>query len=112
MLSNAELKSRYLIHVERYIKDLEIEVKCLNQICLTQVIPAAVAYQKKLARAIMETREVLGSAAVVSSQVELLKKILDLINKIYAAHKEIQSKLNRRPSLHDEPKKRKCWAAR
>jgi glutamine synthetase len=105
VLSNAELKSRYLIHVERYIKDLEIEVKCLNQICLTQVIPAAVAYQKKLARAIMETREVLGSAAVVSSQVELLKKILDLINKIYAAHKEIQSKLEQAAALHDEPKK-------
>ncbi len=105
VLSNAELKSRYLIHVERYIKDLEIEVKCMNQICLTQVIPAAVAYQKKLARAIMETREVLGSAAVVSSQVELLKKILDLINKIYAAHKEIQSKLEQAAALHDEPKK-------
>jgi len=103
VLSNAELKSRYLIHVERYIKDLEIEVKCLNQICLTQVIPAAVAYQKKLARAIMETREVLGSAAVVSSQVELLKKILDLINKIYAAHKEIQSKLEQAAALHNPP---------
>jgi glutamine synthetase len=48
---------------------------------------------------------VLGSAAVVSSQVELLKKILDLINKIYAAHKEIQSKLEQAAALHDEPKK-------
>ncbi|MBP7342740.1 MAG: glutamine synthetase III [Syntrophaceae bacterium] len=105
VLSNAELKSRYLIHVERYIKDLEIEVKCLNHICLTQVIPGAVAYQKRLARAIVETREVLGSAAVVSPQTELLKKILDLINKVYAANKEIQAKVEQAAALHDEPKK-------
>ena len=48
VLSNVELKSRYLIHIEKYIKDLEIEVKCLDNICLSQVIPAATVYQKRL----------------------------------------------------------------
>ena len=105
VLSNAELKSRYLIHVERYIKDLEIEVKCLNHICITQVLPAAVAYQNKLAKAILSAKEVLGSAAVVSSQSELLKKILDLINNIYATSKEIQAKVDAASAIHDEPKK-------
>ena len=68
------LNPRYLIHVERYIKDLEIEVKCLNNICMTQVIPAAVAYQKKLAKAIACTKEVLGSAAVMSSQIRTFQE--------------------------------------
>ena len=105
VLSNEELKSRYLIHVERYIKDLEIEVKSLNNICLGQVIPAAVDYQKKLAAAIMNTKEVLGSQAVVSSQTELLKKILDLINNIYLMNKDIQAKVEAASALHDEPRK-------
>ncbi len=105
VLSKEELKSRYLIHVERYLKDLEIEVKCLNTICMTQVIPAAVGYQKKLAKAIIDTKEVLGSAAVVSSQAELLKNILDLINNIYTTNKDIQSKVEAASALSDEPKK-------
>ncbi len=105
VLSNVELKSRYLIHLERYIKDLEIEVHCLNQICMTQVIPAAVAYQKKLAKAIVDTKEALGSSAVLSSQTELLKKILDLINNIYVTNKDIQIKVEAAAALHDEPKK-------
>ena len=105
VLSNVELKSRYLIHVERYIKDLEIEVNCLNNICMTQVIPAAVAYQKKLAKAIVDTKEVLGDSAVVSSQTELLKKILDLINNIYVTNKDIQAKVEAASAVHDEPKK-------
>jgi len=105
VLSNAELKSRYLIHVERYIKDLEIEVKALNNICLSQVIPAGVDYQKKLAAAIAGAQDVLGSQAVFSSQKELLKKILDMINSIYLTNKEIQAKVEAAAAIHDEPKK-------
>ncbi len=105
VLSKVELKSRYLIHVERYIKDLEIEVNCLNNICMSQVIPAAVGYQKKLAKAIISTKEALGSAAVVSSQTELLKKILDMINNIYSINKDIQAKVEAANAVHDEQKK-------
>ena len=112
VLSNVELKSRYLIHVERYIKDLEIEVNCLNNICMTQIIPSAVAYQKKLAKAIVDTKDVLGSAAVVSPQMEILKKILDLINNIYTVNKDIQAKVEAAGALHDEPKKAEILGAK
>jgi glutamine synthetase len=105
VLSNLEVRSRQLIHIERYIKDLEIEVKCLNTICLSQIIPVAVIYQKKLASAINSTKEALGSAAVVSSEIELLKTILDLINNIYAINKDIQQKVEAAEGLHDEQKK-------
>ena len=52
VLSRVELQSRYLIYVEKYIKDLEIEVKCLNNICMSQAIPAAVNYERRLSDAI------------------------------------------------------------
>ncbi len=105
VLSNLEVKSRQLIHLERYIKDLEIEVKCLNAICLSQIIPATVFYQKKLADAINGTKEALGNAAVVTAEIELLKKIIDLINSIYATNKDIQQKVEAANALHDEQKK-------
>lgn len=105
VLSNVELKSRYLIHVERYIKDLEIEVNCLNNICMTQVIPAAVAYQQKVAKAITSSQKALGAGAVVSSQKEILKKIMELISKIYKTNDDIQTKVKAASAVHDEPKK-------
>jgi glutamine synthetase len=105
VLSPVELKARHLIHLERYIKDLEIEVKCLNTLCMTQVIPAAVGYQKTLAKAIVSAKEALGSGAVISGQTELLKKIMDLINNIYTTNKEVQAKVETANGIHDEQKK-------
>ncbi|MFO7570436.1 MAG: glutamine synthetase type III, partial [Smithellaceae bacterium] len=112
VLTKEELKSRYLIHVERYIKDLEIEVKCLNTMCMSQVMPAAVAYQKKLAEAIIGSKAALGSSAVMSSQTELLKKILDLINNIYTTNKDIQAKVEAAAAVHDEQKKAEMLSAK
>jgi len=105
VLSNLEVRSRQLIHLERYIKDLEIEVKCLNTICLSQIIPSTVFYQKKLADAINSTRQALGNAASVTAEIELLKKITDLINNIFATNRDIQQKVESANALHDEQKK-------
>ena len=112
VLSNLEVRSRQLIHLERYIKDLEIEVKCLNTICLSQIIPATVFYQKKLADAINSTRQALGNAASVTAEIELLKKITDLINNIFATNRDIQQKVESANALHDEQKKAEMLSAR
>ena len=105
VLSNVELRSRYLIHLERYIKDLEIEAKCLNNISMSQIIPVAVTYQQRLAFAINDTKEALGGSVVLSAQTEMLKNICDLINKIYAKNKEIMAKIEVADTIDDEQKK-------
>ncbi|MDD5343322.1 MAG: glutamine synthetase III [Smithella sp.] len=105
VLSRVELQSRYIIYLEKYIKDLEIEVKCLSNICLSQIIPSVVVYQKMLAKAINTTREALGSAATVSAQTEILKKIVDGINNVYNLNKDILAKVEAADSVHDEAKK-------
>jgi glutamine synthetase len=105
VLSPVELKSRYLIYLEKYIKDLEIEVKCLNNLCMSQVIPAATAYQKMLAKAIIDSREALGKSADLSAQQDLLKRIVVLVNKIYATNADILAKVATASSIHDEQKK-------
>jgi glutamine synthetase len=105
VLSNVELKSRFLIHLERYIKDLEIEAKCLGNICLSQIIPAATVYQQRLAQAVNGTREALGKSADLSAQQELLKRVVELVNRIYAANKDILAGIDKASSVHDEQKK-------
>ncbi len=105
VLSSVELKSRYLIRLEKYIKDLEIEVKCLNCICINQVIPAATVYQKRLADAVISSREALGKSADLTAQKELLKNIIVLVNKIHAIDADILAKVGAASSVHDEQKK-------
>jgi glutamine synthetase len=105
VLSNVELRSRYLIRVEKYIKDLMIEVKCLNNIILSQIIPAATAYQKVLSQAINGTRDAIGKGADLSAQQDMLKRITGLVNKIYAANKEILAGIEKAEAVHDEQKK-------
>ncbi|MBP7231371.1 MAG: glutamine synthetase III [Syntrophaceae bacterium] len=105
VLNNAELRARYFISIERYIKDLEIEVNCLGNLCLTQVIPAAIDYQGKLAQSILRVQEVLGSGAVLSSQTNLLKRILDLIHRVYTSSKDMQARMEAAKTIADEQKK-------
>jgi len=72
---------------------------------MSQVIPAVVAYQKTLAKAIISTKQALGTAAGISSQKELLKRIVNLINKIYVLNKDILTKVEAASAVHDEAKK-------
>ncbi|HQI74104.1 MAG TPA: glutamine synthetase III [Smithella sp.] len=105
VLSRVELNSRYLIYVEKYIKDLEIEVKCLKNICLSQIIPAATAYQKDLTKTINGIKDVLGGKTACTAQQDILKNSLDLVNKIYAATKEILAQVDSISTIHDEAQK-------
>jgi len=104
VLSRVELQSRYIIYLEKYIKDMEIEVKCLGNICLNQVIPAAVDYQKSVAEAVIATKAALGGAAV-AAETDLLKKVIRLVNDIYDGHKEIMAGMEAANAAHDEAKK-------
>jgi glutamine synthetase len=105
VLSRVELSSRYNIYLERYIKDFEIEAKCLSNICQSQVIPAGTAYQRMLASTIVATKDALGNDADVTAQKELLLKVLDLVNNIHSLNKRIQNGLKKTCGIHDEVKK-------
>ena len=48
ILTDVELESRYHVRLERYIKDILIELHTLQQMVDTQVLPAAYAYLAQL----------------------------------------------------------------
>jgi len=105
VLSNVELKSRYLIYVEKYIKALEIEVKCLKNVCLSQIVPVTSAYQKTLTDTIKGIRDTIGGKSDVTVQQEILKTSMDLLNKVYKTMKEILTQVETASAIHDEAKK-------
>lgn len=105
VLSRIELQARYLIYIEKYMKDLEIEVKCLNNICMNQAIPAAVTYEGRLSDAIGKTLGLLDDPELLSPQTELLKRVAGSIRNIYAANKEILFRVEEATALHDDEKK-------
>ncbi len=49
VLSRRELQSRYEAYVERYVQDVQIEARLTWRIAKTQIFPAAVAYEHRLA---------------------------------------------------------------
>jgi glutamine synthetase len=105
VLSCVELKSRYMVRVERYIKDLEIEAKEMHNMIMTQVVPAGIKYQKVIAGSIESCIAAAGDTADLGPQKELLAKISKLIAAIYKGASALDAKRKSADDIHDEQKK-------
>ncbi len=105
VLSKVEMNSRYIIRVEKYIKDMEIEAKALKSMVSTQIIPSAVRYQKTLASSINAVDAALGKSIDLTVQKDLLKEYSSLLNKIQSGIIELTSKVSKADGTHNEYKK-------
>lgn len=85
-----ELKARFNINVERYIKHRKIEFECLVQMVYKNVIPATVEYKNLLSETLREQKD-LGIHAQV--ELELLKILNEVSIKLVAKVDELTSKL-------------------
>nr|HPN13416.1 glutamine synthetase type III [Spirochaetota bacterium] len=104
VLSPVELKSRYTIRLEKYIKDIDIEAKALIALASSQVIPASVKYQLELATTIGKTEKVLGGGVDLSAQKGSLKRITELINGIHVSLSSLKAKLDKKSAIEDHHK--------
>ncbi len=89
-----ELEARYHLEVERYIKDLEIEVSCLKEMAKTMVLPAAYKHQANLVAAVSNLKSIGLDGSVVESQIGeikyLAKLIADLKDSLVALDKAVE----------------------
>lgn len=74
VLTEAELHSRYHIKLDTYIKMLSIEAGLMSSMGATQILPAALEYQRRVATTIKETEDVLPSASLTGQ-----RKLLEMI---------------------------------
>ena len=80
-----ELDSRYHLEIERYIKDLEIEVAALKDIALTMVLPAAYKQQAQQAGSVASLIAAGIDGSAVASQKAELASFAALISALNAA---------------------------
>ena len=78
VLSKHELESRVEVMTERYCKSLDIELRLLHDIFQTQILPAALEFQKDAAKSIQAVSETGQPPA--TSQTALVKKISQQIS--------------------------------
>ncbi len=86
-----ELESRYHLEVERYIKDLEIEVNCIDEMARTMVLPAAYAHQKQLAESVEALMDVIDDKALIAPQVADVTAIATHIAQLREALAALQA---------------------
>jgi glutamine synthetase len=83
--SHEELEARYHLEVERYIKDLEIEIACLKEMANTQVLPAAFKHQANLVSAVSGLSGIGLNGNLVAGQVAEVESVVGLIAELKGA---------------------------
>jgi glutamine synthetase len=80
--SEGELKSRYAIFSEQYVKTVLVEAKLTAFMARTMIVPAAVRYQAELATAVNATK---AAGVDNTPQVELLRSLTSTLNEFQKA---------------------------
>lgn len=78
IFTKEELEARYEIELEKYVMKLQIEARVMGDIAISQIVPAAVAYQSELVENVEGLTNTLGKAAgkkAASMQIHLIEKI-------------------------------------
>jgi len=83
VLTEAELHSRYNIKLDTYIKMLSIEAGLMSSMGATQILPAALEYQSRVALSIHRTEDVMPSSTL-SGQRKLLELIAHSLERFIA----------------------------
>ena len=102
ILTSEELESRYHIRLERYVKDMLIELHTMREMVDTLVLPAAFEYSGTLIRSAAQARGTGISAVPQIAQAKKLNKMIGDLQK----HRETLGKLiDRADAMHDSPAK-------
>jgi glutamine synthetase len=79
-LSLEEVKARYHVDLERYLKDIDIEVETLIDLARTHVLPAALQHQKRVADSLLAVQQLRGQ--VPGAQAALLDACVEEIGRL------------------------------
>jgi len=102
ILTKAELESRVHVRLERYVKDLLIEMHTLRQIVDTMILPAAFGYLGALSESAAQAK----SAGVKTvPQVDVANRIGEMAKRLQVTMEKLASTLERVEGMHDDPEK-------
>ena len=102
IFTKEELESRYHVRMERYLKDMLIELHTIHQIADTMVMPAAFTYMGQLAAAAAQAR---AAGIRTIPQVEAANEIGELIESLRAKRNTLVKVIERAESMHEDVEK-------
>jgi glutamine synthetase len=82
IFNELEVRARYEIKVEQYIKKIDIEARLLDEILSQQVIPAAIRYQKEIVENVEGMKDIGLKGDSIKGQIEMIEEISTEINSI------------------------------
>jgi glutamine synthetase len=102
----AELVSRFHVRLERYLKNLQIEVDTLRAILDTQVFPSAFAYHHVLSQGVIAS-QTLGFPA---PQMGILSRLNEILNPLQKKRIELETIVQKVESMGNQEEKAKGYA--
>jgi len=100
ILTEVELESRFHVRIERYVKDMLIELHTLQQMVDTLVLPAALSYASDLARGAAHAK---AAGIAVIPQVEAANRVGELIVQLQQGRAALGETIDRAEGMHHEP---------
>jgi glutamine synthetase len=101
VFSEAELVSRFHVRVERYVKNLLIEVETLRAMVDTQVLPACFAYHSSLAQGLAAAK----AAGIAVPSAQIADKTVGLIDSLQTKRAALEKAFHKVESLPQEDQK-------
>jgi glutamine synthetase len=100
VLTKEELESRYHVRVERYVKDMLIELHTLREIVDTIVVPAAYAYLGQLSESASQSKT---AGVAVIPQVATANKVGELVQELQEFREDLSDVIARVEAMHEDP---------
>ena len=100
IFSDEELDSRYHVRLERYAKDMLIELHTLKEMVDTLVIPTALAYTGSLAASAAQAK---SAGISVVPQATIANKVGKVIEDLIELRDTLASVIDKAEGMHDDP---------
>lgn len=99
VMNHTELKARYEIELEEYVKKIQIEGRVLGDIARNHVIPTAIRYQNLVVKNVSGLKNVFGAEfeSIGKEQIAIIKEIslhIEAINSLVEKMTEERKKAN------------------
>jgi glutamine synthetase len=100
ILNKAELESRFHVRIERYAKDMLIEMNTLREMVDTLILPASLGYAGELAAAASNAKQ---AGIKRNPHIAAADQIGGLVEDLNAARAQLGEVIDRAEGMHDHP---------
>jgi glutamine synthetase len=100
VLTKEELESRYHVRVERYVKDMLIELHTMREMVDTMVVPAAYSYLGQLSEAAAQSK---AAGVAVIPQLATANQVGELVQELQEFREDLSDVIARAEAMHADP---------